>query len=318
MAKPRAGSVTEDWRNINKTWEEKLTHIYRCGYGTDITIKICEDKNEKSFKAHRFVLSMSSEVFDTMLKAPVFRNPGDAILMLVNVNAEAFAQFLEYVYCKKFQLSSTKNAIALHKIADKFNVLDLKLECAKYVDENLTVDNVMECCEYADMYKLDDLKQRCNELIQNNTASVLNENNMHTWKMEWIVLVLEQPKLSIKEPELFRLIHKWVNTCSDNDCLKGKMYDCLVTKFCFLNFSGDEFVAGPVKSGMLTKNQSLAVLGHIVADENCHLDYPDNFNKTIRQYVEGGAEKTGSKMQTPKISKESAVLSARGSNTSKK
>ncbi|XP_024083557.1 BTB/POZ domain-containing protein 2-like isoform X2 [Cimex lectularius] len=303
MAKPKP-AVGDDWRNTNQTWEEKMMHIFRCNYGSDITIKICEDKNETSFKAHRFVLSMSSEVFDAMLKAPVFKNPGDAVLMLMNVNAAAFGLFLEYIYCKTLQFKSIKEAIGVYKIADKFNITELKNTCVNYLDEHFSIENVMECVEFADAYRLEGLKQRCVEIIQHNTGTILNESNSHTWKIEWLMLVLDQPALSIPEPELFRMITVWLNNCNaENECAKSKAQACLLPKFCFMNFKGEEFVAGPVKSGLLTKNQSLAILGHIVADENCHLDYPEGFSKNVRNLLkEVGDRKSRSKSKEKKES----------------
>ncbi|XP_014254575.1 BTB/POZ domain-containing protein 2-like [Cimex lectularius] len=273
----------DDWRKVNLSWDEKMQYVFDNNYLTDLTVKVSDGKATRSFNAHKLILSMSSDVLEEELRAECLRVPGEAVLNITAANPIAFEQFLRFIYCKDIHLKSIREASDVIKVSIKFNVAELTKICLEYVERNLNYHTYMECAEFARMYNLKYLKSRCSELVRKNTKLIMNEDNIANWNMEAIIDVLEQPHLQLREIELFYLVEKWIKSKNLNDLsFRNKVREYIMPKFCFMSMTAEEFTTGPLSSGLLEKNESLAVLGHIVADR-CDVPYPEGFNQNIRE-----------------------------------
>ncbi|XP_014254580.1 uncharacterized protein LOC106669554 isoform X2 [Cimex lectularius] len=284
-----------DWRTNKKTWAEKIEYMYKSNHGCDISVKIW-------FKAHRFILGASSEVLESVMKTEVFKIPGEATIVFTNINPDSFKIFLDFIYTGEGAPSTSQQAIELHRIADKLWVPELKEVSSAYIEDKVNASNVMETYVFADVYKKDELKRRCIEIIQNETKEVINDVNVTNFSPQFLVVILDQPALSIKECELFRLVVKWFSSYRETDvCAKACVHNptddmnkrlehCLMSRFRFMSMSADEFLEGPMRAGMLSKKDELAILGHI-ASKTCKLPYPVCFNRNPRTNLEDNKKK---------------------------
>ncbi|XP_014247020.1 uncharacterized protein LOC106665240 isoform X2 [Cimex lectularius] len=262
-----------DWRKDNQSWDEKIQFLYETKYGCDVNIKIKNKEGEEIFQAHRFVLSMSSNVLEKIINSEVFKIPGDATIVFTNISPEVIDIFLNFVYTKNGKPQTSLHAIELYRIAAKLNVPDLKDIARKYIENNLDISSILE-------------------IIQKQTKEIINEHNVLMLDVYSLNAILEQPALNITEIELFRLVHKWMVCrkqnairagCEDHEARK-KLNNSLLARFCFLSMTAEEFCEGPMKTHLLRKADELAILGHI-SSKTCTIGFPAGFNRRQRTYL---------------------------------
>ncbi|XP_014254574.1 uncharacterized protein LOC106669552 [Cimex lectularius] len=302
MSAAKVSSSPGDWREVHTNWEDKMQFIISNQFGCDVALRIREGDKYADFKAHQFVLNMSSVLFEKLLQDSRNRVFDPAIKMTVlnlpNTNSQFFKLFLRFLYTRKIQLESFTDAYELYKLSKQYGITDLNSMCLHFISNTVAISNALEVKEFATNYNIDSLREECSNIIRINTAEVLK---MSKWKLEWIKSLLDEPELSITEIELFKLVETWINTYFgdlDNTVHRNYLWKTLIHKFCFLNMTADEFLEGPVKTGMISKDESLAIIGHIVSEKKFHLPFPSSFKKTKRR-ITGQQE---SAMILPKLS----------------
>ncbi|XP_014254581.1 kelch repeat and BTB domain-containing protein 8-like [Cimex lectularius] len=241
-----------EWRRGCKTWNERMSILYKTKYGSDVVLKVKNDDKETHFSAHKFVLKMSSQVLETIMNTEVCLKNKDPAIIFTNVDEEAFGHYIKYLYTSTVALSSTAQAIEIFRIADKFNAPDLAELCYAYIVGHLDPSNVMPCYMFADVHGMEELKLRCLTLIQNDTKQVVNSENITRFDVQSLIILLNQPALSIRDFELFKLIERWIKVCEGSELcnlcvahnpaidLKKKFHHLLMTRFRHMSIPPEE------------------------------------------------------------------------------
>jgi len=97
------GAAGSDWRNPMAGLKFNLMSMHENHYKSDITFTVGENR-EKVF-AHKFILSLWSQVFEQMFQQR--SQPADEPIEIMNFNASGFRSFLKVAY-----FSSTRLAVA--------------------------------------------------------------------------------------------------------------------------------------------------------------------------------------------------------------
>lgn len=145
---------------------------------------------DKEFKAHRTVLIARSTVFAGMFKHHTSEKQ-TGIINIPDCDAETFQQFLEYLYSGKLEDISFDSSVNLYITSDKYDVKELKTFCAKYMIQNLTVENVCDVVILADKYD--------EEMLFSVAQEFFNENFKQIVKTcEWASLLKNNYRLGNK------------------------------------------------------------------------------------------------------------------------
>ncbi|XP_014239524.1 BTB/POZ domain-containing protein 2-like isoform X2 [Cimex lectularius] len=271
----------ENWRNNLTSWQNKISWIYKNQILTDVEIHVHYDQKKKVFKAHKFVLLMSSEYFEPLFEPGKWDDDKNQI-SIKDVEPSAFERFLEFIYYKTVNFNSVKEAAELLDIADRFLIEDLKDLCEGYIGRTVNYSNVFDYLEFAQLHNCDKLEQICSEQIQMETKGILSKNNFENLTNQSISVILQQNFLNIKEIDLFRFVKSWIEHRTENgEALTKEEQRHLMQQFSFKSMTCKEFADGPAESGMMSENEVLSICLNMMS-KDCQRPYPEGFSQTVR------------------------------------
>lgn len=115
---------------------QNLKDLFFSDHFSDVTLKV----QERSFQVHKAILCARSSV----LAAKLLENRGASTLVIRDFDADTFEDALFYMYTGKLKRLSHSNVKALYEVAEKFEINDLKEECARFERQGLTADYVSD------------------------------------------------------------------------------------------------------------------------------------------------------------------------------
>lgn len=144
---------------FKKIDSKRFNDLFTSGKYSDLTIKV----QGKEYKVHKGILASMSSVFDKMFTddptatAKTFNN-------LKNFSQDAIEEFLRFFYLRTGP--SGDNAIELLKLAVKFDVPDLTLQCESTLVEMFDPESARQLFNLAVQYSLPKLKRKAFEAIK--------------------------------------------------------------------------------------------------------------------------------------------------------
>uniref|UniRef100_A0A1I8I1Z3 BTB domain-containing protein n=1 Tax=Macrostomum lignano TaxID=282301 RepID=A0A1I8I1Z3_9PLAT len=199
-----------NWQATKATVKERVAYLFNTQYMSDVTFLVGQAPNEKSVPAHRFVLSISSAVFDALLNGPLADTSGQTI-RLPDVDPTAFLALLRFIYSDQVCLDPDCVMATLYA-AKKYAVPALERECVDYLKRHLSVDNAFLLLGQARMFDEPQLASLCLELIDRNTAEAVQSETFADVDVETLCCVLERDGLAIKECDLFMAARRWAES----------------------------------------------------------------------------------------------------------
>ena len=88
-------------------------------------------------------------------------------------------------------------------------------ECSEYLRENLSVANVFSILPHAKKFEDKDLKDRCWEVIEENTEEAVTSDDFVTLERSLIESVVKRERLTVKEVDLFKAVDRWATRESE-------------------------------------------------------------------------------------------------------
>ncbi|KFM63340.1 TD and POZ domain-containing protein 4, partial [Stegodyphus mimosarum] len=105
-------------------------------------------------------LCKKSPVFAKMLSTAMKENESNK-LIITDMDHNTLKNFLNFVYNNSFMFENVQDIVDLYEAADKYQVLDLKYQCARDISCNLTSENVCNALLLADVHNDKALKYVC-------------------------------------------------------------------------------------------------------------------------------------------------------------
>ncbi|XP_065205289.1 speckle-type POZ protein B-like isoform X1 [Planococcus citri] len=145
---------------------------------TDVILSV----NGKDFSAHKVVLAACSPVFHAMFKHNTKENQLNRI-DIEDINEVVVGEMLKYIYtgkCANLEtLAVELLAVELLAVADKYDLYQLKMMCAKTLLEGLSVENAASVLALADMHAVKELKNKVIKFIVSKPTEVMSTEG---WK----------------------------------------------------------------------------------------------------------------------------------------
>jgi len=165
---------------------------------TDFEI-VCEDRN---LHCHKVVLAARSPVFRAMLLNDM-EESSRARVEPKEFNSSTMTMLLKFLYTGAIEQELLdKNAEAVFKAADYYEVTGLKVLCEKTLMRKVTIGNMLEMFLLADMYKAPDLREATKSLIVTNSRELLKKRQWKEKLKESGHLVFEILEAVIKQEEV--------------------------------------------------------------------------------------------------------------------
>ena len=150
--------------------EPKLAHMSKL-LDTELLSDVQFIVKGKKIGAHLAIISAASPVMAVMFQPGNFREGSTRSVQINDFGPEIFQQMLRYVYTGVAP-DMLKHLEDLFKIADKYQITSLKLECEQVMSDRLTLENVVQRLELADSHSAFALYWSCTQFLHHNQEEI--------------------------------------------------------------------------------------------------------------------------------------------------
>lgn len=152
------------------------------GFYSDVSLVV----GEKTFKAHKHILSLKSKVFEGMFSHSMSENKDNSV-EIEDLDADSIEEMLFYIYTSK-----TKNLAKIPQevfmAAHKYDIKNLKSKCEEHLIFNLNCKNIADILHMVNLYELEDLGAIAATFIRENEKQMVKEDSFQKYLCDNIAL----------------------------------------------------------------------------------------------------------------------------------
>ena len=284
----RAMSVIEkNWQTTKRTIRERSEHMFNNDLSVSDVKFVARGPNGESeskqvIPAHKFVLSISSPVFEAMFYGELAETTDS--IDLPDCEYDSLLELFRYMYSDEVILSGS-NVMGVLYLAKKYMVPSLTDKCTEYLQEILDPSNVFSILPSAQKYEEKNLVDRCWKVIDKQTEEAVKSHEFATIERSLLEAVVVRDTLSIKEVNLFKAVNLWAtNECgrqgltTDGENKRIILGESIVKGIRFPAMKEDEFANIVLDSEILTPKEVIAFFKYY----NSALNSPLEFLETVR------------------------------------
>lgn len=182
---------------------------------------ICDDSNDERIPAHKVILSMASDAFDAMFHGEL-RERGD--VRIADASAEGFKEFLKFFYFDQIKITMEHIEEVVYLCTKYVFTTSIKI-CESFLLDSLNIENVCFSYGLAITYNLNALKQKCEEIIVQNTLNVLQSDGFLKCDRFVLAEILKFDTLSCIEIDLFKWCMVWVKAAGREEKVTRRLID---------------------------------------------------------------------------------------------
>lgn len=165
-----------------------------------------ESESKQVIPAHKFVLSISSPVFEAMFYGKLAETRDS--IELPDCTYESLLELFRYMYSDEVNLSGS-NVMGVMYLAKKYMVPSLADKCADYLKDKLDASNVFCILPNAQQLEEKELLNRCWKVIDEQAEEALKSDGFATLERSLIEEVVKRDTLNIEEVALFKAVNLW-------------------------------------------------------------------------------------------------------------
>ena len=207
-----------NWQSNKHSIKSRLQYLLNTGALADVTFLVGGSSllmtasssvipTAQRFVAHKFVLSMSSAVFDAMFNGHMAVQD-EAAIEIPDVEPVAFEALLKFLYTDDINVES-ETVMSVLYTAKKYAVPRLEHECVEFLKDNIQSENVFMLLTQARLFDEPVLAKMCLEAIDKNTSEALSSDGFVDIDLDTLCVVLGRDSLGIRESKLFSAVTKW-------------------------------------------------------------------------------------------------------------
>ena len=202
-----------NWQRVNSTIEERIRFLFNNDLLSDVkfvvrgTNRESESKRRKQvIPAHKFVLAISSPVFEAMFYGELAET-GDTI-ELPDCEHDSLLELFRFIYSDFVELNES-NVKGVLYLAKKYMVPSLADKCIKYLQTELDSSNVFSILPHAQKFEEKNLVNQCWKVIDKQTEEAVKSREFVTIERSLLENVVNRDTLNIPEIELFKAVNLW-------------------------------------------------------------------------------------------------------------
>lgn len=174
-------STQKGIENGTEKLQQDFSELLFSGNNSDMSLKV---KGE-DFKVHRCILAARSSVFSAMLKHDT-KEKDTGLAVIDDADPNSFQDFLYYLYTGSFDRVTADNVVNLYTISDKYEVLDLKEFCLKYMTHNVSTENFCNFLVLSLQYSEKEFKDLLTRFFVGNSSDII-------MTVKWQAFLSENP-----------------------------------------------------------------------------------------------------------------------------
>ena len=246
-------AVEENWQTKLSTIAEKTAFIFNKELLSDVKFVVPmstdESESKKVIPAHKFVLAINSPVFFAMFYGQIAETKDS--IELPDCEYESLLELFRFLYSDKVNLSGS-NVMQVLYLANKYMVPSLVEKCTEYLRDNLIASNVFCSLPHAEKFEDKELKNRCWEVIEEQTEQAITSDEFVTVERSVVESVVKREVLNVTEVELFKAVDRWAT----KECERQGMTSDGETKRRIL---GEDIVKG-IRFPLISQKDSASVV----------------------------------------------------------
>ena len=218
-----------------------------------------ENESKKAIPAHKFILAISSPVFEAMFFGELAETKDT--VELPDCDYGSLMELFRYMYSDEVNLSGS-NVMGVLYLAKKYLVSSLVDKCTEYLQFNLDPSNVFSILPTAQRYEEKELIDRCWEVIDSGAECAVKSDGFETIERSLLEAVVARETLAIEEVELFKAVDMWATKQCQRQSfgVSGKMKrkvlgEQIVTAIRFPLMKHNEFAAVVLDTNILTSDE---------------------------------------------------------------
>ncbi len=171
-------------------------------------MRLIVDSNERPLPVHKCVLAATSPYFKAMFTNDLAESSQNKV-RIVGVEYEIMKVVISYAYSVETTVSNER-VLDLLIAADLFQIDSLLYHCSKYLQDQLTPQNVLSTRTYAHLYRCWDLYRQCNDYILRNFCCIAETEEFLEIPPEDVKDIIANDGLRVKcEEEVFTAVKRW-------------------------------------------------------------------------------------------------------------
>ena len=250
-----------------------------------------KSESKQVIPAHKFVLSISSPVFEAVFYGELAETTDS--IELPDCEYDSLLELFRYMYSDELNLSGS-NVMGVLYLAKKCMMPSLAEKCTKYLQDNLNPSNVFSILPSAQKYEEKNLMDRCWKVIDKHTEEALKSDGFATIERSLLEVVVKHDNLMIKEIELFKAVDLWATKecerqglAADRKAKRRILGQEIIKGIRFPIMDEKDFASVVLDSKILTKEEIVSVLKL----RNSVPSPPIEFSKTQRSGPDGDIQR---------------------------
>ncbi|XP_055350911.1 BTB/POZ domain-containing protein 2-like isoform X1 [Paramacrobiotus metropolitanus] len=263
-------SRISDWRCTSHGISNLLQHVLASGQISDVKFAVGHEHGTvRVFSAHKFILSLNSDVFDAMFNGELAESATEPI-KIPEILPEAFAVMLQYMYSGSTERHlQTENLFQTIYCADKYNLPMLLEACLKFARSQLKIDNCLMFLDYVNRFMHNAATgvfvEKRLAMVDASATTIFQSDEFAAIGQDTLTMLLQRDTLLADEHTIYTAVERWAaETCRRNKLEvsgvnRRKMLGIAVFHVRFPLLTDSQLASGPVKNGLLLESEVVAL-----------------------------------------------------------
>ena len=275
--------VRENWQTARPTIRERSEFMFNNDLFSDVKflVKRAEDESEsiQVIPAHKFLLSISSPVFEAMFYGELAETTDS--IELPDCGYDSLLELFRYIYSDEVILSGS-NVMGVLYLAKKYMVPSLADECTQYLQDHLDPSNVFIILPSAQSYEEIKLVDRCWKLIDEETEEAVKSDGFATIERSLLESVVLRDTLTIEEIKLFKAVDLWATKACERQGLAADgaskrriLEEHVIKGIRFPTMKLEQFTNVVLDSDILAKEEIDSIIKHLSSASSSPVAFPE-------------------------------------------
>ena len=250
-----------------------------------ITTRNSNCKSTDIIPAHKFVLSISSPVFEAMFYGELVETKDS--IDLRDCEYGSLLELFHFMYSDEVNLNGS-NVMGVLYLAKKYMVPSLADKCTDYIQDRLDASNAFSILPKAHQFDEKKLVKRCWKVIDEHCEEATKSDGFATLERSLIEEVVKRDTLNIEEVELFKAVDTWATKkckeeglTADGNVKRKLLGENIVKVIRFPAMKQQEFVGVVLDTKILTPDEVFDVVKYL----NLVLSSPVGFPVKTRLFT---------------------------------
>ena len=273
--------IEKNWQTTKLTIRERSKHMFNNDLFSDVKFVARgpngESESKQVIPAHKFVMSISSPVFEAMFYGELAETTDT--IELPDCEYDSLLELFRYMYSDEVILTGS-NVMGVLYLAKKYIAPSLTDKCTKFLRDHLDPSNVFSILPFAQKYEEKKLVDRCWKVIDKQTEEAVKSDGFATIERSLLEAVVLRDTLSIKEVNLFKAVNLWArNECerqdlaTDGEIKRRVLGESIVKGIRFPVMKQDEFANVVIDCRILTPEEVFAFFKYYSSALNSPLEF---------------------------------------------